>query len=194
MSFTYTSHVLAIICPLPLMHTCTHAHTHMHTRVHTHRHSGILWAEYPKHLAQSPAHGRCSVNVCRFQQGCLFHNLSPVQTPSGPLDLASSGTLPGLSPSSTHEPNDPPQSTSHPVPPTPSPSGTPQGLTVTCEILQDLSLTTPLQTQLLPPPPTAHLGPRPIKGSQLLNTPSWGFVYAVPSARCAPGRSVCVHP
>lgn len=119
-SFTYASHVLAIICSLPHMrtHTCIHVCAHPQALRHAAQRQSIPWAEYPKQLAQSLAHSRCSINVCRFQQGCLFHNPSPVQTPSGPLGMASSGTLRGLSPSSTREPDDPPQSTSHPVSPT----------------------------------------------------------------------------
>lgn len=179
-----------------LSHTRTHTHTHVCTHIGTQAcctKASILWAEYPRPLAQSPAHSRCSTNVCRFQQGCLFHDPSPVQMPSDSLDPASSGTLTGLSPSSTREPDEPLARTSHPVPPTPSPSGVPQGLTETCEILRDLGLTAPLHIpEPLHPRPTAHLSPHPIKGSQFLNTPSLGFVHAVPSAwraLPAPGQS-----
>lgn len=171
-SFTYTSHILGIICsPFTRASTCmyTHRHSHMgihtwaHAFVYTHRHFRAryiearwaveLWAGYRKPLAQSPAHRRRSISVCGFQQGLLSLGPAPAQRPrqwcGGTLQPIGSLGSQGSHPPAHLSQSDPPQGASHLSLPLPTLLGLPRAFV---ETLCNLGLTAPLQAQTSPPP------------------------------------------
>lgn len=133
-------------------HICAHAYTrvyahtymHVHTcmRAHTHEHTCTLrlttvqatpgqsrpWAEYPQHLARSPARSGAQQKPVGVSEAACSAARPPFRCPGRPRGPGSSGRLTWISPSSTLSQRVPPQGTSAPVPPPPSPLGLPRAL------------------------------------------------------------------